>query len=526
MDMTCRCVPANTTAISRLVASAQSSTNSLAGRVTDLEETVAEHEERLDELETAITVDESPFVMVDNETELDAALLLGKHILLRGEGNAGEIELTSQKNVRIPGTRIWGYGHKSGSTNHMSKIKANFPVLPAYGSLFQPLIFNIEASNVEISGFDLEGRDANDATYDSYIAFYLSPNHYLENVQVSDVSMWNLARAVGKWGYNGCQITRRFGFERNKVHSVTQSVIGLQQSIYESRFINNHFTPRLTGNPNTFVNCQGYVVTADVRDCVFEGNRVENASRMGLEMTSVAHTALTFEPMLRNRVINNTFLNCGSMGISFAFATNGMISGNLIDGAGGIGIESTAGYTLGESNAEHNALITNNVVCNVTGAGYVSGIIADKTVGDLIEGNIVKMVSSSEAGAEPHVYARGVMSYDAKRAQITNNQIFDTDGIGCYVQCNALSNMDSQTVVQNNNFRIKSAQTKAVYAVLAYNARSVIRNNVAWEPSGGPGTQRFTSNMVAPAVTYPGFAWTSDVSGFSDFTESNLRLTY
>lgn len=525
-DLACRCVPANYTSTARLVSGVQSNVNSLAARVTDLETTTADHEDRIEDLESAIQVSESPFTVVDNEAELDAALLTGRHILLRGEGANGVITVTSQKDVTIPGTKIWGYGHNPGSTDHYSKIKANFAALGNFATPFQPIVFNIEASNVEFAGFDLEGRDANDLVSTSYVAFYLSPAHELENVAIRDVTIWNVWRAVAKWGYEGCSATRRFTFERNKVHSIVSSAVGLQQSIYDSRFLNNLIIPRLTGNPNTFVNCQGFTVTADVRDCIFDGNKVENPSRMGFELTSVAHSANTYEPMLRNRIINNTVLNAGSMGISFGFATNGFISHNVIDGAGGIGIENSAGFTLGESNVPHNAVISNNLVNNVSGAGYVSGIIADKTVGDIIEGNIVRDVASSEAGVEPHVYARGVMVYDAKRANVSANQIFETDGIGCYVQCINLSNMDAQAVVQGNNFRVEAAQTKAKYAVYVFDARAVVRNNVAWEPTGGVITQKYETNINLPAVVYPGFAWTADVTGNNLFTESNLRLEY
>lgn len=522
-DLTCRCVSPSTVSAARAVAGVQSNLNSLAGRVTDLETEVVDLDSRIDDLEDA---QDSAFIIVDNEAELEAALLVGKHILLRGEGNAGVIEISSMKTVSVPGTRIWGYGYNTGGTAHRSKIKCNFDNPKAYGAPFPDVAFFIDVSDVEIAGFDVEGLDANDLVNASYIPFMLPVAKSVDRIHIHDIEAYNIHSFLRKDGYQNAQVTTRLLVENCNIYNVVSFAFSIRESLHNSTIRNNTITLRQDGDPATFPNAQGIYLAVDIKDCTIEGNVIKNANRMGIELFSLAYTVGDAMPMYRNRVINNTVLNSGDIGISVTYSKDALIHGNIVDGAVGIGIESSNGSTLGENSNPHNATITDNIIRNVTSATYATGIACDQSIGDIVCGNKIEGVTSDFAGASSWAYARGIIVYRAKECMVSNNTFKGVDGVGVFMQPAGLLNTEIDAIIQNNVFRVSENETKAVHAVMAQGTSAVVRNNVSYEPVSQIAQGKFSTQFISPAVVKPGFAWTADVSTDTIFDESNLVITY
>jgi hypothetical protein len=521
-DLTCRCVPANYTSVSRLVSGVQSSVNSVASRVTDLENEVTELDSRITSLES---VNESPFVVIDNEAELDAALLTGRHLLLRGEGTGGEIEVTSMKNVPVPGTKVTGYGFKSGSANHFGKLKCNFSNPKPYGTPFPDVLFYMTASNLEFNGFEIEGLDANDLVNASYIPFMISPAHTLVDVNIHDIKARNIQNFIVKNGYQNATVTKGLRLERNRIDNVVGYAVHLRESIYDSVFRDNIITLRQDGDPVTFQNSQGFYIVSDINDVLIENNRIVNPGRMGMELTSVGYISGTLMPMERNRIVNNVITGAGSMGISATYGTY-HIEGNIVDEAVSVGIESSNGSTLGENSRNTTCIIRGNTVRNISAATFSTGISCDQSVGDIVEGNRIENVSSDFTGAGNWGYARGIIVYRAKYAKISNNLFQSVNGTGIFLQPAGLSNTAIQAVIEGNTFRVNDADTRALYAVLAQGTAAVIRNNVAYEPVSGLAQAKFATQFISPAVVKPGFAYSADISTDTTFTDSNLVIQY
>jgi hypothetical protein len=525
-DLTCRCTPASTTSAARLVSSVQSNYNSIAGRVTDLETEVADLDDRVSELESNITVNESPFVVVDNEAEVLAALPLGKILLWRGEGNDGEISLTAPVDVDIRGTKIWGYGYKPGATGHFSKVKFDHPVIPNVGS---PNLygFKINAADIEIAGLEVQGNDALDLAKVSYIAFRLSTVADAARFHLHDVVGYNLCQLVGKDGSNGAAVTTDLTVERVYGYNLTHTGVGIQNGARNPRVLNSRFIPKPSGFGLTFTTTKGIFMSADIHDALIDNVYVEGCAELGIEFTSTPISGTTFNPMLRNKVRCCKVCDTNSFGISMAFPTDGLIESNLVENVKGIGIESTGGSSVGQSNAPHNAIMRGNIVRGVTADNaYASGIVSDKTFGDIMEGNHVYGVASTFAGANAHQYARGLLVYEARLASVRNNKAFETDGIGCYVHTDAAGAANAMHTIEGNDFYVSAASTKATHAMLVFNSRAVIRNNTAWEPVSGIALQKYECNINLPQTLDIGFAWTAPISGNVLFDESNLRLTY
>lgn len=522
-DLTCRCVPANYTSVSRAISGVQSNINSVAGRVTDLETEVVALDSRIDALEGAD--DGSAFVIVDNEAELDAALLTGKIILLRGEGNAGVIEISSQKTITVPGTKIWGYGYKSNSVNHRSKIKCNFTNPKPYGSPFSDVAFYVQASHVEFAGFEVEGLDTNDLINASYIPFYLSPAHTLENIQIRGIKAYNIHNFIAKWGYQNALPTHQLVVEDCEIDNVVNYAFYLRESIYDSTIRRNKITLRQDGDPATFADAQGLYITSDIKRLRVEANRIRNANRHGMEFFSVAYTPGDFMPMEDIQIVGNIITNSAGMGISASYGTY-LIDGNVIDGAGGIGIESTNGSTLNENNSPHTARITNNRIRNVTAATYATAISCDQSEDDHVSGNLIDGVTSDFVGTSSFAYARGVLLYRSRGARVCDNKFRRVDGCAVLIQDGGVTNSEAQAVVENNTVRVEETDTKALYAVLAQGCTSVVRNNTSWEPVSQLAQAKYFAEFIAPGAVYAGFAWTAPVIADGYFQESNVVLTY
>lgn len=524
-DYTSRCTPARDLSCARAVAGVQSNVNSVVARVTALETTTADHEDRITELEGLAGVSESAFVIVDNEAEFDAAIATGKHLLLRGEGNGGEISLTGVKDIDVPGTRIWGYGYKPGATSQYSKIKFDHPSIPNVGN---PNLYGlkINAADIDIGGFEVQGNDALDLNKVSYIAFRLSTTVDAARFHLHDIVGYNLCQLVGKDGGPGAAATTDMRLERLYAHTLTAHGVGMQQSVNNGVIRDCKFIPKPTGYGLTFTITKGIQLGSDINDMLIENVRVENCAELGIELTSTVISGANFHPMYRNRVIACSTYNTGSFGISFGFATDGLIQGCHVESAVGIGIESAAGYIIGQTNRDHNNRVLDNVVRNVTSPSYATGIVADKTVGDLIRGNLIEGVTSDFAGASAEFYTRGILAYDGQSTTIDGNKVRNVDGTSCYLLTAAATNMNAHHIVRNNDFRVTAAETKARYAVYVFNSRAVVRNNEAWEPTGGTVTQKYEVNNAAPATVYTGADWSTEAQLNQLFTDTNLRLTY
>jgi Right handed beta helix region len=491
--------------------------------VDALKTNVTELFERTDDINNYLGVSESPFIVVDNEAELDAALLVGKHILIRGEGSNGEVSLTNTKTLNIPGTRIWGYGYTENNIDHYSKIKFDHLFIPAYGA-GNLTGFNVEAPDIQVAGLEIQGNDAISLADGSYFVFALSTSIDVARFKLSDVYVTNVNRIVSKTGAEGSAVTSDLTIERVRANRLIGYAVALQQGLYRPRIKDCHFDIKPSGFGLLFPNTKGIYFASDVKDAYLSGNTIENCSNEGIELTSTATIAdpAIFHPMSRNHIIGNTVKNVGAIGISQGFCIDGIVNSNAIDGAVGIGIESTGG----QSSSDHNSVIFGNNIRNISSVGgYCSGISCDRSTGDNIFGNTIDTVYSSFNGAGKETYARGILVYDSKNTFVHGNNISDVDGTGCFVMSAILNNMDIQAVIQNNVFKAAASNTKAVYAVYVFDSRAVVRNNISWAPVGGAILQSFYVNNNAPATVYPGFEWTAEVSS-QTFMESNLELTY
>lgn len=472
-----------------------------------------------------IEATESPYAICDSEAHLDVALAQGKWAVIRGEGNNGIVNVTSQKNISVRGTKILGYGHKPGVTGYFGKIKANMPNV-AIAEAFAPLMFNIQTNDFEASGLEIEGRDSLDAAYWSYIAFYLSPFHALSGINIHDNKIVNMSRALGKWGFFECEISRNIAFERNHIVDCSHAAIGLQQGIYNSVFRNNVFDMRADAAPATFTDAQGISLFCDIRDCLTEGNIINNPNRMGIESIAVEYPSIApLQPMWRNRFVGNIINNAGSAGISVAFTPSALIHNNTINGARYIGIESANGSTLGQNpNTAHSAIITANRVLGIHSDLYSTGISCDQSANDIVEGNHVEGVTSDYTGVDAHYYARGILMSRTRNGMISGNHVFNCDGNGVLIQGLGVPANEGQAVVQNNVFRVTEAQTKALYAVFVEDARAVVRNNVSWEPQSGIAQGKYFVGTNDGQPVYTGTAGNIAVNTF--FTDTNLVLPF
>jgi hypothetical protein len=523
MDMTCRCVPANTASFARTIAGVQSNYNSLAGRVTDLETAVTEINATLDSL---VAGGDSMFTIVDTEAELTAALAAGKIILIRGLGTEGEVRITSPKTISVPGTKIFGVGYYANGVYHKGKIKADWAARPVYGSQFAPIMFSIQCSDVEIGYLDIEGTDANDTNYMSYVAFYLSTTTAIQNIHIHHNTMWNLCNALTKWGFSGAPATTNLNFEHNTVYSTTGPAISLLQSVYKSFFHRNIITPRLNGDPETFTAANGITVSADIQDCEFTYNVITNCPRIGLECTSVAWTPTVFAPMRRNRYIGNTIRNCSSMGMSIAYCSETDVFYNIVEDVTQIGIEVAGGASLGESSGTTTCRVEHNQVRRVTGTTYVSGIILDQTVESTAKHNLVKDVTTDFSGVGEHIYARGIDLYRSKDAVVKSNELVDIDGTAILLQNGGVAESLARAVVESNDVKVSAPYTKSKYAVLIQGGVAVVRNNTAWEPASQVAQAKYYCENNGAAVVKPGAQWTADIVANGFFQETNLVITF
>jgi hypothetical protein len=474
----------------------------------------------------SIGVTESPYVIVDSEAHLDSALLLGKWAVIRGEGNNGVVPVTGQKNVTVRGTKVLGYGYKPSGTGFFGKIKANMGNIPT-SEPFSPIIFNLQANDLEFAGVEYEGRDALSLDYWSYVPFYLSPFHELNNISIHDNKFINVYSLITKWGFFGCEPSRNIFAERNVVSNCSHYAFGIQQSLYDSRFKDNTLDMRAEGAPTTFEYSQGFGLLCDIRNCSVEGNTVNRPTRLGIEFMSVAYAGLAaLQPMFRNRCVGNIINDANSTGISMAFTPSALIHNNTVNGARYIGIESVNGSVEGENpNQPHSAIITANRVLNVTSPSYATGISCDLSVNDIVQGNHVEGVTSDYVGAEAFYYARGIHLAGTRNAYVNNNHVFNYDGTGILLQAKGVPAGEAQAVVQNNVFRLTEAQLKALYAIHIGDCRAVVRNNISWEPVTELAKGRYFvgSNQGQPVYT----GTDGNVAAFdSYFTDTNLVLPY
>ena len=232
--------------------------------------------------------------------------------------------------------------------------------------------------------------------------------------------------------------------------------------------------------------------------------------------------------MRKINISNNIVENVGIIGISNTYNEDGIIAGNTVDGFKGIGIESSNGSSPDEVITNTNNLIANNIVRNGrnTDADYVTGIAVDQSVNDLVVGNKIIGISSTYTGPNPPWgFARGIIIYRGTRASVKSNSLIDVDGVGVFVQPAHLAPASIMAMVENNDFYISPGMTKAGYAVMVQSARAVVRNNTAWAPAGGPGSQYFYFQFNNSTTVNHGDQG-EIISTDGEFDDSNLKLFY
>lgn len=477
-------------------------------------------------------IDESPYIIVDTEQELNNAIAVGKWAVLRGEGNNGIIPITTTKTISVRGTRILGHGYKAGGTGYYGKLQGAFADLP-FASPFPNNFFIVRADDVTFEGFEAEGRPAgNSLSYLSPAIVYLDPTLSSKNTHIRQLKVSKVSAAIAKWGYNGAASHYNLRVQDCNFESFQSYCISIQNNLISAIISGNTFVGRPAGDP-LFAACQAITLTAGIYDCVIENNHISDCVRMGMELTSTIITGTTFNPMKRNRISQNTVRNCGSMGISCGFHTDTVISSNVIEDVQYVGIESAGGSELGQSSQLHNCTIESNIIRNVTGSeSWVNGISTDSSVRDIIKGNVISNLSSTwDGGTLGFVWnkVRGISAYRSQNVLIDSNQFYNVSGTGIYMQSSDKPYLDSQAVIQNNLFKATTDATDARYAVVIENSLAVVRNNVSYQPSGHVTIKQdfLADSPIAPCV-YTGDTAAGPLRQSSSefFRGSNLQINY
>lgn len=480
----------------------------------------------VDALIASIGVAESPYTIVDTEVELSAALLTGKKIVMRGEGNGGIINITQGHNVLVRGTEFLGYGYKPGATGYFGALRAVYAD-PSYASGDPLFMFTIKASDFKCEGIELRGSPTIDMSKRSPVAFRLDPTVYIENVDIRNCWIYNVVAAVGKYGYEGCQYSHNVRIVDNQIEGFQDYAISFRQAFTNHLVKGNHFIGRMPGQAAS-VNRQAMTITADIYDGVVEGNVVQDCDRWGIEMTSVlmAGETTVFCPMKNNKILGNVFKNVGS-GISIAYTRNGIVSSNIIEGATSVGIESANGHAFDESTVPSNNIITDNIIREIHApSNYAAGISCDQTTGDIVRNNFISNITGTSP-ADSWNYGRGIHMYRTRRCNIDGNHFEEVDGSGVYLLSAGVPEAETQAIVQNNRFRVSTSSTNARYAVIVINCSAVVRNNVAYEPAATSVQQRFYVYGNVAASVYAGNATEAPIpAGLNFFKGTNLVIPY
>lgn len=482
----------------------------------------------VDAMFDAFAVNESPYMICDTELQLATAISQGRWAVIRGEGNGGEIPITAEKQVSVRGTQVLGYGYKPETTAYYGRLKGAFTSLDAYGGSTAQKIFDIQTSDFRCAGVEIVGRDENDFTFHSPVAFYLAPTFDINNITIEDCFIEKVVSGVAKWGFIGALPTRNFRFRRNQVQKFQNNGLGIQQSLYDARVSDNRFNGKPAGYSLSFPNCQAVTLTADVNDAILNDNRIENCVRWGIEMTSTVISGTTFHTMLRNKAFKNTVLSCGS-GISMVFAKDGMIGFNTLDGITSVGLESGgAGSFLGQSSGKHNVAIHKNIVRNVAGAGAdCCAISSDNSDGDVITNNDIFNVDAAKSGSAIWSYSKGISLWQNRGAIVRGNNVNEVNGSSIIYQPGSQGELLARYMIENNVCRATTALApEARYGVIGVFDGGTIRNNVAWEPTTGTAQQRFYSYGLVNARIYAGHAAEAPLFGDAFFTGSNHILTF
>lgn len=118
------------------------------------------------------------------------------------------------------------------------------------------------------------------------------------------------------------------------------------------------------------------------------------------------------------------------------------------------------------------------------------------------------------------------MIYRARRTVVLQNTLERVNGASIFLQNGVEAVADMQARVEGNEIRVEAAQTKSLYAVMIQGGVAVVRNNVAWEPTGGPAEAKFTVQFNSAAPVYAGQAYTAPVIVDGNFLDSNLVIQY
>lgn len=485
----------------------------------------------VDAMVSSLSAAESPYVVCDNESEVNNALLQGRWIVLRGEGNGGVINFTTMKEVTVPGTKVLGYGYKpAGGANQYAQVRYAFPTQKAFSATFADVLFWVKASNTEFAGFDILGLAALSPTISSCIGFYLPTTQEIDGLTIRNVNARNMRRFVAKDGFNGASILRRLRIEGCHITNLSNLGLYLRDSFYDCIIRDNIFECREQGaSPTGYVWAQGMQLDADIRNCIIENNKVLRPERMGIELFSKAYAAPVFAPMLQNRIVRNTVQDAGSTGISVTYSTDSIIAENIVDGCGGCGIESSNGHAYLESTNRHSCKIAHNIVRNSYMPSSLSvGISIDQAFGDEVYGNRIEGIASGYTNADRDnqaAYAKGISVYRSRRTKIRGNTLSDVDGVGIFVQPAGYTAKEIEVIIENNDFRISSAMTKAQRSVWIQGALAVVRNNVSWVPTARAIYGGFYAQFQDGVPVYTGSDWSNPTYDGS-FNESNLVVTY
>jgi len=446
-----------------------------------------------------VSVDESPFAMVDTEAQFDAALASGRSMVLRGEGSGGVIPLTTPKVVTGRYTEI-----KSDAGAALSfTLDLNLPAYLLRG-------ITVHADDVTFRNFELTSTHpvASNPCYG--IAFSEGNENHGHRMKVLDMHIHNWRRCISKDG--SLITTPHEDILISRVYCHTFNEIGAALNFGFTRLTarDSRFIGRVGGATHQTHN--GVWGGSNWRDCVWENCLFADVSRIGIEAT-IANYDYYHE---RTQFVRCVSRNCGSMGFSAGFGTGIIYDKCKVDGAVGCGIElcgrppehDPSGYVYAQG------IIDGCQVENITGPSFVVGISVDGARDSMVRNTRLANVSCDFPDE-----ARGIWVSDSERSSIRGCNLENAGH--CYVRLVRSSAPRGRGLneVVGNTFR-NLENSGSHLAVYVEDTTVEVGRNIIWQK---PGTSLtcLASTARPSVVTVDGVPVAEGLVGFGG---SNIQL--
>ena len=436
---------------------------------------------------TALEVDENPFAVVDTEAQFDAALAVGRSIVLRGEGTGGVIALTAPKTVTARCTTIKGPGVLS------------FSLPPGPGPGYpNPRAITIMASDVTLQDFELVSIMALGVNDAYAIAINEGATDVGHRLKLLDLHIHNWMRCVSKDGSASSCTIEDIEILRCYCHSFCEVGVllnfGIKRlSMRDSRVVGrvgseSHTTHNaMYGGANWFDN--------SIENCYFG-----EVSRIGCE----AMTAYEYQHQ-RTRLVRCIAENCGSMGFSMMFGTGILYDKCVAKNVKWVGFEiggrppeqvpPSPSYRYGQG--LFDSCVVDGVTPSSESAGQANGISIDGAEDTVVRGStFIRNVSS---GSPDGSGAVGVNVQNSERCSVQGATFVDAGHACVFLIAGVTPNTRGFHEVVGNTFR-NSTGALPHFGVWVANTTVSVCNNITWQKSGTSLTHK--SNTEAPAKTY------------------------